>query len=355
MADDRLPSINKAETAWHPDLGAGKTPLLQIRNLSTVFPTERGIAKAVDNVSLNIEPGSVLGIVGESGCGKSVTALSILRLVPAPGRIAGGEILLNGQDLFKLKESQMQEIRGNKIAFIPQDPMTALNPVYTIGEQIIEAIELHQKVGRKQARERAIAVLNQVKLPEAAQRIDEYPHQFSGGMRQRVMIAMALSCKPDLLIADEPTTALDVTVQAQILDLLRSIQRDQGMSIILITHDMGVVAEMCDTVAVMYAGSVVEQASVQELFANPLHPYTTALLNSIPRPGVTRLAAIEGQPPDLANLPKGCRFADRCPLVEPRSREAVPALEEKAPGHFVRCVVVASRMPKESLPAKRAG
>jgi oligopeptide/dipeptide ABC transporter ATP-binding protein len=319
-------------------------PLLEIRNLATVFPTEAGLARAVDDVNLKIEKGSVLGIVGESGCGKSITALSILRLVPPPGKIVRGEIIFDGTNLLTLKEQQMQSIRGNRIALIPQDPMTSLNPVYTIGDQIMEAIELHQKVSRKVARQRAIEVLNKVRIPEAASRIDEYPHQFSGGMRQRVMIAMALACEPQLLIADEPTTALDVTVQAQILELLRQIQKEQGMSIVLITHDLGVVAEMCDMVAVMYAGSVVESAPVHKLFNDPMHPYTTGLLNSIPRPGSARLTPIDGQPPNLVRLPQGCRFADRCPLVEERSRQAVPPLEEKKPGHFVRCVVVESQM-----------
>lgn len=302
------------------------------------------MAKAVDDVSIRIDKGKVLGIVGESGCGKSITSLSILRLVPPPGRISSGKILLEGQDLLQLKESQMQSIRGNRIALIPQDPMTSLNPVYTIGGQIIEAIELHQKVGKQEARKRAIEVLERVRIPEARSRVDEYPHQFSGGMRQRVMIAMALSCEPELLIADEPTTALDVTVQAQILDLMRSIQKEQGMAILLITHDLGVVAEMCDHVAVMYAGAVVEYASVQDLFAHPKHPYTLGLMNSLPRPGGERLTPIEGQPPSLVNLPRGCRFADRCPLVEPKCREAVPPLEEKRPGHFARCVVVPSEL-----------
>ena len=315
-------------------------PLLEIQNLATVFPTESGLAKAVDDVSIKIDRGRVLGIVGESGCGKSITSLSILRLIPPPGRIASGKILLDGQNLIDLKESQMQGIRGNKIALIPQDPMTSLNPVYTIGDQIIEAIELHQNVTRQEARKRAIEVLERVRIPEATARVDEYPHQFSGGMRQRVMIAMALSCEPELLIADEPTTALDVTVQAQILDLMRSIQKEQGMSILLITHDLGVVAEMCHHVAVMYAGSIVEYASVKELFAHPKMPYTVGLMNSLPRPGAQRLTPIEGQPPSLVNLPTGCRFADRCPLVEPRCLESVPPLEEKTPEHFVRCFLV---------------
>ncbi|MBX9877001.1 MAG: ABC transporter ATP-binding protein [Candidatus Obscuribacterales bacterium] len=322
--------------------------LLDIQGLSTVFDTEGGTAKAVDNLSFSLKKGSVLGIVGESGCGKSITSLSILRLVPPPGRIVSGKVLFDGQDLLSLSETKMQEIRGDRIALIPQDPMTSLNPVYTIGEQIIEAIELHQNVSKKEARKRAIEVLDQVRIPEAANRIDDYPHQFSGGMRQRVMIAMALSCKPDLLIADEPTTALDVTVQAQILDLLRSIQKEEGMSILLITHDLGVVAEMCDDVAIMYAGSIVEHAPVVDLFKRPKHPYTVGLLNSIPRPGSTRLTPIDGQPPSLINLPAGCRFANRCPMVEPRCLEALPALEEKLPGHTARCVVV----PSETAAAK---
>lgn len=322
--------------------------LLDIQGLSTVFDTESGTAKAVDNLSLSLKKGSVLGVVGESGCGKSITSLSVLRLVPPPGRVVAGKIIFDGQDLLTLSESKMQEIRGDRIALIPQDPMTSLNPVYTIGEQIIEAIELHQNVSKKEARKRAIEVLDQVRIPEAANRIDDYPHQFSGGMRQRVMIAMALSCKPDLLIADEPTTALDVTVQAQILDLMRTIQKEEGMSILLITHDLGVVAEMCDDVAIMYAGSIVEHAPVVDLFKRPKHPYTVGLLNSIPRPGSTRLTPIEGQPPSLINLPPGCRFAGRCPLVESKCREALPPLEEKLPGHTVRCVVV----PSETAAAK---
>ncbi len=317
-------------------------PLLDIQQLSTVFYTESGVARAVDDISISVEKGEVLGIVGESGCGKSITSLSILRLVPPPGKIVSGKIILEGQNLLELPESKMRSIRGNHAALIPQDPMTSLNPVYTVGDQIIEAIELHQKVSRKQARQRAIEVLDKVRIPQAAQRIDDYPHQFSGGMRQRVMIAMALSCEPKLLIADEPTTALDVTVQAQILDLMRQIQKEQGMSIILITHDLGVVAEMCDTVAVMYAGSIVEYAKVHELFANPKHPYTVGLLNSVPKPHTTRLSPIEGQPPSLVDLPIGCRFANRCPLVIDECRKALPPLEEKDPskGHLARCIKV---------------
>ena len=324
--------------------------LLAIEHLSTVFDTESGLVRAVADVSFALGHGSVLGLVGESGCGKSITALSILRLVPAPGRTVEGKILLDGTDLLTLPESKMRDVRGDRIALIPQDPMTSLNPVYTVGEQIIEAIELHQDVTRKQARQKAVEVLDRVRIPQAAARVDDYPHQFSGGMRQRVMIAMALSCEPDLLIADEPTTALDVTVQAQILDLLRRIQKEQGMSILLITHDLGVVAEMCDFVAVMYAGSIVEYANVRDLFQRPKHPYTVGLLNSLPRPGTQRLVPIEGQPPSLIDLPPGCRFADRCPLVELRCRTAIPPLEEKTRGHFARCVVV----PSELSPAAQS-
>jgi len=314
--------------------------LLEIQNLATAFPTEIGSARAVDDVTLSVDKGKVLGIVGESGCGKSITSLSILRLVPPPGKIIGGKIMLDGTNLLDLSETQMRSVRGNKIALIPQDPMTSLNPVYTVGAQIMEAIELHQNVPKKIARQKAIEVLDRVRIPEARTRVDDYPHQFSGGMRQRVMIAMALACEPQLLIADEPTTALDVTVQAQILDLLREIQSQQGTAIVLITHDLGVVAEMCDTVAVMYAGSVVEYASVRELFSNPKHPYTVGLLNSIPRPGTDRLTAIEGQPPSLTKLPPGCRFANRCPIKEERCDQSIPPLEEKSPGHVAKCFLV---------------
>ena len=325
------------------------TNLLEIKSLSVVFDTEFGQAQAVADLSLSLRQGSVLGIVGESGCGKSVTALAVLRLIPPPGRIVSGSIKFDGQELLSLSEGQMRAIRGNQIALIPQDPMTSLNPVYTVGEQIIEAIELHQKVDRKEARKRAIAVLEQVRIPQAKERIDDYPHQFSGGMRQRAMIAMALSCNPKLLIADEPTTALDVTVQAQILDLMREIQKEQGMSIILITHDLGVVAEMCHDVAVMYAGSVVELADVKELFKHPRMPYTVGLLQSVPRPGShERLKSIEGQPPSLINLPNACRFYPRCELREEKCLSAVPPLEEKREKHFARCVVVPSELANSS-------
>lgn len=318
-------------------------PLLEIKNLQTVFHTEEGAVQAVNGVDLSIESGQVLGVVGESGCGKSITSLSVLRLVPNPGRITGGEILFEGKDILKLSEKEMQGIRGKKIAYIPQDPMMSLNPVYTVGAQIVETIVLHQKVEKSEARKRAIEVLDQVKIPEAHKRIDDYPHQFSGGMRQRVMIAMALSCKPKLLIADEPTTALDVTVQAQILELLRSIQKEEGTAIMMITHDLGVVAEMCHHVAVMYAGSIVESAQVDKLFKDPKHPYTRGLIECIPKPGKNnpdKLKPIEGQPPHLIKLPDACRFAERCPLVIDDCLAGFPSLEEKAPEHLARCIRV---------------
>ncbi len=317
--------------------------LLDVQNLSVIFETESGTAKAVDDLSFSLEKGKVLGIVGESGCGKSVTSLSVLQLISKPGKVVSGKILFEGQDLLTFKESQMRQVRGNKIALVPQDPMTSLNPVYTVGFQIMEAITLHQKVAKTEARKRAIEVLEKVRIPSAKSRVDNYPHEFSGGMRQRVMIAMALSCEPQLLIADEPTTALDVTVQAQILDLMRDIQKSHGMSIMMITHDLGVVAEMCDDVVVMYAGSAVEAASVKDLFRTPKHPYTTGLMESIPRKESRRLKPIDGQPPSLINLPEACRFAPRCPLVEDRCLKGFPRLEEIESSHFARCVLLEAR------------
>lgn len=320
--------------------------LLDVQGLSVIFETELGTARAVDSLSYSIEKGTVLGIVGESGCGKSVSSMSVLRLVSPPGKIVAGKILFEGQDLLSLSEPQMRSIRGNNIALIPQDPMTSLNPVYTVGQQIMETIMLHQKVGQDEAKKRAIEALEKVRIPNAAERINDFPHQFSGGMRQRVMIAMALCCQPKLLIADEPTTALDVTVQAQILDLMRKIQEEQGMAIMLITHDLGVVAEMCDRVVVMYAGSAVETGTVLDIFQRPKHPYTVGLLESVPRPGSVRLKPIDGQPPSLIDLPDACRFAPRCPLAQEPCLRGVPSLEEKAPGQFARCVMVES-MKKE--------
>lgn len=317
--------------------------LLEVENLCVHFDTEDGKAQAVENLSFSLEKGRVLGVVGESGCGKSVSSLSILRLISTPGKISSGRILFEGKDLLQASEKEMMQIRGNQIALIPQDPMTSLNPVYKIGSQIMEAVILHQKVDKAEARKRAIESLEKVGIPSAKSRIDSYPHEFSGGMRQRVMIAMALSCMPKLLIADEPTTALDVTVQAQILDLLKSIQKSDGMSILMITHDLGVVAELCHDVVVMYAGSAVESASVHDLFASPKHPYTKGLMESIPRKGIEKLKAIDGQPPSLIDLPASCRFAPRCAFKEEKCLVAVPPLEEKSPGQFARCVLVEKR------------
>ena len=318
--------------------------LLDVRNLSVIFETESGVAKAVDDFSFSLDKGKVLGIVGESGCGKSVTSLSILRLISSPGKVLSGKIIFAGQDLLTFSDAQMRQIRGNKIALVPQDPMTSLNPVYTIGYQVMEAIILHQQVSRREARQRTIEVLEKVRIPSARSRVDNYPHEFSGGMRQRVMIGMALACEPELLIADEPTTALDVTVQAQILDLMREIQKAQGTSIMMITHDLGVVAEMCDDVVVMYAGSAVEQATVRDLFARAKHPYTKGLLESIPRQDSARLTPIDGQPPSLINLPESCRFAPRCTFKKDICLNGVPLLEEKAAGQFARCVLVEARV-----------
>jgi oligopeptide/dipeptide ABC transporter ATP-binding protein len=319
-------------------------PLVEIKNLQTHFFTDEGAVKAVEDVSLTIPKGKTLGLVGESGCGKSVTALSVIGLISSPGRVVGGSITLhdNGHavDLTKLPEAEMRLMRGAKIAMIFQEPMTSLNPVFTVGAQIMEAIQLHQHVGRAEARTRAIEMLRKVRVPAPEQRVKEYPHQFSGGMRQRVMIAMSLACNPKLLIADEPTTALDVTIQAQILDLLRELQQDQGMSILLITHDLGIVAEMADEVAVMYASKVVERAPVKELFANPRHPYTHGLFDSRPRPGMhkqQKLTTIEGMVPSPLRFPQGCKFHPRCPYCEDRCRNEEPVLRDLKPEHIVRC------------------
>ncbi|MFH1023099.1 MAG: ABC transporter ATP-binding protein [Planctomycetota bacterium] len=316
--------------------------LLEIRDLETRFFTSRGIAPAVDGVSLVVRRGKALGLVGESGCGKSMTAFSVLRLIPnPPGRITGGKILFEGVDLLTLPETAMRDIRGNKIAMIFQEPQSALNPVLTVGYQIMEGIRLHQKVSRSEARDRAVELLRRVKIPSPEMRINDYPHQLSGGMKQRVMIAMALGCNPSFLIADEPTTALDVTVQAQILELLREIQAEFKMSILLITHDLGVVAEMAEDVAVMYAGKIVEYTSAAALFARPLHPYTQGLFHSLPRMGgkKERLTAIPGTVPSPVAWPPGCRFHPRCARALPECRIAVPPLREIEPGHRVACVL----------------
>lgn len=315
--------------------------LVQINNLKTYFFTDAGVVKAVDDVSLHILKGKTLAVVGESGSGKSVMASSIMRLIPQPpGKIVAGEILFNGEDLLKKSEVEMRSIRGDSISMIFQEPMTSLNPVFKIGEQITEAIELHQNTSEKEAFERAVELLRLVGIPAAKERMKDYPHQLSGGMRQRVMIAMALACNPELLIADEPTTALDVTIQAQILELMRRLQAELGMAILLITHDLGVVAEMADEVVVMYAGQVMEYSDVNRIFSNPLHPYTAGLMRSIPRIDVKqdKLYVIEGVVPNPTSFPEGCRFAPRCPLAEHACKAAIPKLREITEGHYVRCI-----------------
>ena len=316
-------------------------PLLEVRALRTAFETPQGDVYAVDGVSLSVAAGRTLGLVGESGCGKTMTALSVLRLMPPGARIAGGYILFDGRDLVGLPEREMRHVRGNAIAMVFQEPMSSLNPVFSVGDQIGEAVRLHQGLGRRAARQKAIEMLQLVEMPEPERRVDEYPHQLSGGMRQRVMIAMALSCHPRLLIADEPTTALDVTIQAQILDLLAGLQRRLDMAMMLVTHDLGIVAERTDDVAIMYAGRIVEHAPVQALFARPLHPYTRGLLNSIPKVGAARtrrLEAIPGLVPDLRHLPAGCRFRDRCSYAIDACTHTDPPLHELHPGHAVACV-----------------
>ncbi len=318
-------------------------PLLDVRGLETRFVLEDGVVQAVDKVSFQVLPGETVALVGESGCGKSVTALSIMRLVAPPGRVAAGQILFEGTDLLKLREDEMRKIRGNKIAMIFQEPMTSLNPVFTVGDQIAEAVMLHQKKSRKAALADAADMLDKVAIPDPHRRVKDYPHQMSGGMRQRVMIAMALSCSPSLLIADEPTTALDVTIQAQVLDILNRLQDEYKLSVLLITHDMGVVAETCRRVVVMYTGRVVEEAPVRDLFRTPKHPYTQGLLRSIPKPFVEederpdRLPTIAGTVPDLLELPKGCKFAPRCPDVFDKCRESEPAEFITGAGCRARC------------------
>lgn len=315
--------------------------LLEVQGLVTEFDTDEGRVRAVDGVSFSARAGETLGIVGESGCGKSVTALSIMRLLPQPmGQIAGGRILFDGRDLASLSIEEMERIRGNSIGMVFQEPMTALNPVHTIGRQLTEVLLLHKPMTEQEATREAVSILDQVGIPSPEVRLGEYPHQLSGGMRQRVVIAMALACKPRLLIADEPTTALDVTIQAQILDLIKNLQQEMGMSVMLITHDLGVIAETCDSVVVMYAGRVVESGSVYRLFDAPTHPYTRGLLASIPTLDTTpksRLSIIEGMVPGLLDLPAGCRFANRCPHVQPACENAPPETEDVEPGHQVAC------------------
>ena len=314
--------------------------LLEVQDLRTLFSTDEGDFFAVDGVSFTVEAGKTLGVVGESGCGKSVTSLSIMGLVPSPpGRIAGGSIRFEGQELIGAPAHAMQDLRGNGMAMIFQEPMSSLNPVFTIGEQIVEGLLRHRRITRAQATERAIEVLRKVRMPAPEQRFHEHPHKLSGGMRQRAMIAMALACEPRLLIADEPTTALDVTIQAQILDLLRTLQRETGTAVILITHDLGVVAEVADDVVVMYAGRVVEQAPVATLFEAPQHPYTVGLLGSIPRLDAqrSRLASIEGQVPSPLRRSSGCSFAERCPFADARCRAEAPGLREVGARHRSAC------------------
>ena len=318
-------------------------PLLTVEGLKTYFRTDGGIAKAVDGVSFTLDKGETLGLVGESGCGKSVTSLSVMRLIPEPpGEIAEGEIRFNGRNLLNLDEAAFQGVRGNDIAMIFQEPMTSLNPVFTCGEQIDEAVMLHQRLARDAARAKTVDMLNLVGIPDPEQRANEYPHQLSGGMRQRVMIAMALSCNPELLIADEPTTALDVTIQAQILELLDRLQKELGMAVLMITHDLGVIAEVADRVAVMYAGKIVETGTVDEIFASPQHPYTRGLLESIPTLGEekNRLSVIPGTVPDATRFPAGCRFAPRCSLAEDVCVTDEPRLEPTAGSSHVACWMV---------------
>jgi oligopeptide transport system ATP-binding protein len=331
--------------------------LLEVNDLKTYFFTREGVVQAVDGISFSLEKGKTLGIVGESGCGKSVTALSIMGLIPKPpAKIVAGEVLFDGNDLTKFSERQMQSLRGNQIAMIFQDPMTSLNPTLKIGTQITETILAHEDVSKQDARKRAVDLLDEVGIPRAAERLDDYPHRFSGGMRQRVMIAIALSCSPRLLIADEPTTALDVTIQAQILDLLDELRQEHEMAMILITHDMGVVAEVCDDVAIMYAGQIVEQAGGFELFEHPEHPYTEALLGALPQLEgdeqqirESRLTAIPGRPPDLVDPPEACRFAARCPYAnyDDSCATVEPQLREIRTGHLVRTAHPASERSGE--------
>jgi oligopeptide transport system ATP-binding protein len=317
--------------------------MLEVNNLKTYFKTQDGVVKAVDGVSFSLEPGETLGIVGESGSGKSVTALSIMQLNPRPPvSYPEGEILFEGQNLLEVSDKRMQAIRGNDIAMIFQDPMTSLNPVFTVGNQIREAIRIHQNLSKSEAQEKTVQVLRDVGIANPERMVKDYPHQFSGGMRQRAMIAMALSCNPKVLIADEPTTALDVTIQAQILELMIGLQEKYGTAIVMISHDLGVVAQIADKVTVMYAGRAVEQGTTDEIFYDPLMPYSWSLLRSLPRldtAGEVRLLPIQGTPPSLIFLPRGCNFSPRCPFVKEECREVDPDLEEKKPGHTAACIL----------------
>ena len=324
-------------------------PLLQVKNLCTSFNVDSGEVRAVNGISFNLDKGRVLGIVGESGSGKSVTAYSIMRILVEPGRITGGQILFNGEDIVKYSKKQMREFRGKRVSIIFQDPMTSLNPVYTIGNQLREAILLHTDRNREQANARALEMLQLVGVNEPEKRLKQYPHELSGGMRQRVMIAMALACEPDILIADEPTTALDVTIQAQILELLQSLKRDSNASIIMITHDMGVIASMCSRILVMYGGTICEQGGVREIFYGARHPYTWGLLNSIPkvhRKRGEKLVPIHGTPPDMLRPPAGCPFAPRCRYCMPVCREYMPPVTALSETHSVACHLMHPKAPK---------
>lgn len=317
-------------------------PVLEVKDLATYFYTMEGVVKAVDGVSYEVEPGETLGLVGESGCGKSVSALSILRLIPhPPGRIVSGEVLLNGENLLEFSNDDMRAVRGAQVAMVFQEPMTSLNPVLTIGRQLTETLELHLKLNKKEAKEKAIEMISRVGIPDAARRFGDYPHQFSGGMRQRVMIAMALSCDPKVLIADEPTTALDVTIQAQILDLMKALCTENNAALIVITHNLGVVARYADRVNVMYAGKIIERGTAKEIYGKPSHPYTLGLLHSVPRldePKRVKLEPIEGQPPDLTSLDDGCAFRPRCRYAVERCANEIPPLELVGDGaHVAAC------------------
>ncbi len=334
----------------------GQLPLMQVSNLTTRFYIEEGTVYAVNGISYELSQGETLGIVGESGCGKSVHALSIMRLIPSPpGEIVDGSVLFRGRDLLKASDDEMRQVRGGEIAMVFQDPMTSLNPVFTVGDQIAEALRLHMGMNRNQALDRAAELLDMVGIPEARARLDSYPHEFSGGMRQRAMIAMGLSCMPQVLIADEPTTALDVTIQAQILDLVRRLREKIGMAIIWITHDLGIIAGLADRVLVMYAGFIVETASVKELYKNPLHPYTLGLLSSLPRVDKDRITGerlipIRGLPPNLIDLPPGCPFVPRCPYATERCTLENPTLSEAVPDHQIACWVdVREAVPHEVI------
>lgn len=315
--------------------------LLEVRDLKTHFFTQAGVVKAVDGVSYDLEEGETLGLVGESGCGKSVSALSIMRLIPdPPGKTVGGEVIFDGQDLLKLPDYQMRRVRGKQISMVFQEPMTSLNPVLSIQRQLTESLELHLSMSKTDARREAVRRLEQVGIPDPERRLKQFPHQFSGGMLQRVMIAMALSCNPRLIIADEPTTALDVTIQAQILELMKNLSREYGVSLIIITHNLGVVARYADRVNIMYAGKIIERGTARDIYRNPSHPYTLGLLNSVPRldlPRKEKLDPIEGQPPDLMNLPAGCSFRERCRFSIDRCAEEIPPLQSVSAGHFSAC------------------